>query len=134
MSHFEKVKGYLVELGHEIKEEYPTEGMFVINNEDQGINNMVLDCEDNLLVVEQKLLEVVVDDPQLFKQLLQINRNLIFGAFVLDETGKNLIFRDTLELENLDLNELEASLSALAMGLVESMDLLMALAGEADKA
>jgi hypothetical protein len=134
MSHFEKVKGYLVELGHEIKEEYPEEGMFVINNEDQGISNMVLDCEDNLLVIEQKLLEVAVDDPQLFKQLLQTNRNLIFGSFVLDETGKNLIFRDTLELENLDLNELESSLSALAMGLVESMDLLVALAGEEDKA
>lgn len=134
MSHFEKVKGYLLELGHEIKEEYPEEGIFVINNEDQGINQMVLDCEDDLLVIEQKLLEVVVEDSELFKQLLQLNRSLVFGAFALDETGKNLLFRDTLELENLDLNELEASLSALAFGLVESMDVLMALAGESENA
>jgi len=130
MSHFEKVKGYLVELGHEIKEEDAAEGIFVINNEDEGISNMVLDCEDNLLIIEQKLLEVAVDDPALYKQLLQTNRSLIFGAFVLDETGKNLIFRDTLELENLDLNELDSSLSALVLGLVENMDLLIALAGE----
>jgi len=131
MSHFEKVKGYLLELGHEIIEEYVEDGILVINNEDAGINNMFLDCEDNLLIIEQKLVDVKVDEAKLFRELLIINRRLVFGAFVLDETGKNLLFRDTLELENLDLNELEATLSSLALGLVESIDLLMAIADEA---
>jgi hypothetical protein len=55
---------------------------------------------------------------------------LVYGAYVLDETGKHLIFRDTLELENLDKNELEASLNSLALGLVENIDLLIQVSGE----
>lgn len=130
MSHFEKVKGYLLDLGHEILQEFPEEGMFIIENADHAINNMVIDCEDNLLLIEQKLLEVKVDKADLYRQLLQANRRLVFGAYVLDESGSNLIYRDTLELENLDQNELEGSLTALTMGLVENMDLLMEIAGE----
>ena len=41
------------------------------------------------------------------------------GAFVLDETGQKVIFRDTLQLENLDLNELEASINSLSLLLSE---------------
>lgn len=125
-----KVKNYLIDLGYEITQEFPEDQMFIINNEDNGVNNMILDCEDDLLIIEQKLLEVAVDSPELYKALLQANRNLVFGAFVLDETAKHLIFRDTLALENLDSNELEGSLSSLALGLVENMDLLMTISGE----
>jgi hypothetical protein len=38
---------------------------------------------------------------------------------VLDETGKKVIFRDTLQLENLDQNELEGSLNSLSLLLSE---------------
>jgi hypothetical protein len=130
MDYFMKVKNYLIDLGYEIAQEFPEDQMFIINNEDNGVNNMILDCEDDLLIIEQKLLEVAVDSPELYKALLQANRSLVFGAFVLDETAKHLIFRDTLALENLDSNELEASLSSLALGLVENMDLLMTISGE----
>lgn len=133
MSHFAKLKELVIELGYEINQELPEDEMLIISNEDQGVNNMILDCEDGLLIIEQKLLEVAVDDPELYKQLLQANRSLVFGAFVLDGSGKHLIFRDTLELESLDKNELEGSLSALVLGLVENMDLLMTIAGEAEK-
>lgn len=130
MSYFKKVKGFLQELGHDIVEEYVQDNMLVISNDDAGINQMFLDIEGDLLIMEQKLVEVKVEEAKLFKELLKINRQLVFGAFVLDESGKNLLFRDTLELANLDLNELEASLSSLALGLVESYDLLVLIAGE----
>jgi hypothetical protein len=130
MSYFEKLKSYLIELSYTIEKEFPEDEMIIISNEDKGVNNMILDCEDGLLIIEQKLVDVKVDDPKLFKQLLQANRKLIYGSYVLDETAKHLIFRDTLELENLDLNELEGSLGALSLGLVENMDLLITIAGE----
>jgi hypothetical protein len=58
----------------------------------------------------------------IFKSLLQKNRDIIHGAFVLEETGEKVIFRDTLQLENLDLNELEASLNSLGLLLSEYAD------------
>jgi hypothetical protein len=130
MSYFEKLKSYLIELSYTIEKEIPEDEMIIISNEDKGVNHMILDCEDGLLIIEQKLVDVKVDDPRLFKQLLQANRKLVYGSYVLDETAKHLIFRDTLELENLDLNELEGSLGALSLGLVENMDLLITIAGE----
>jgi hypothetical protein len=130
MNYSNKVKEYLLELGYQITKEIPEDQILIIDYDDNGVNNMILDCEDNLLIIEQKLVDVNVDNPELWKQLLQANRNLVFGAYVLDETAKHLIFRDTLELENLDKNELEASLNSLALGLVENIDLLLTIAGE----
>ena len=55
----------------------------------------------------------------LFKRLLQMNRNLVHGAFALDEDAKVVLFRDTLQIENLDRNELESSINALSIALSE---------------
>jgi hypothetical protein len=48
-----------------------------------------------------------------------MNRELVHGAFVMDEEARFILFRDTLQLENLDRNELEASIQALGMALAE---------------
>ncbi|MBW1898507.1 MAG: YbjN domain-containing protein [Deltaproteobacteria bacterium] len=56
----------------------------------------------------------------LYKRLLQMNRNLVHGAFVIDEDEKIILFRDTLQLENLDRNELEGSIHALSLALSEN--------------
>jgi hypothetical protein len=44
---------------------------------------------------------------------------LVHGAFVLNEEGTTLLFRDTLQLENLDRNELEGSIDALSLAMAE---------------
>ena len=45
-----------------------------------------------------------------------------FGAFVLDESGQRVLFRDTLQLGTLDSNELEASINALSLALAENLE------------
>ena len=64
-------------------------------------------------------MKVPQDPGDVFKRLLQINRDLVHGAFVLDENAELVLFRDTLQLENLDRNELEASIQALSLALAE---------------
>ncbi len=50
-----------------------------------------------------------------------MNRTMVHGAFVLDdEEGNRVLFRDTLQLENLDRNELEGSIQALGLALAEN--------------
>jgi hypothetical protein len=53
------------------------------------------------------------------------NQDIIHGAFVIDESGEKILFRDTLQLENLDLNELEASINSLSLLLSEYSDELI---------
>lgn len=119
VEHFSKVKDYLFELGFDIQSEDPTEGLVVITDEDKGISNLVIDCEEEILVLEQFIFPLQSDDPQILKRLLQINREIVHGALALDEEGKKVIFRDTLQLKNLDLNELEASVNAISLMLAE---------------
>jgi hypothetical protein len=119
VQYFSKVKDYLFELGFEIQTENSAEGLVVITDEEKGISNLVIDCEDEILVLEQFILPLKSDDPQILKRLLQINRETVHGALVLDETGSKVIFRDTLQLKNLDLNELEASVNAISLMLAE---------------
>ncbi len=122
----EKVKSYLQELGFSISSENAKEELVVIDDEEKGINNLIIDCEEPILVIEQIIMEVPGKANDFFKRLLQINRTVVHGAFVLDEDGKNVIFRDTLQLENLDKNELEGSINSLSLALAEYANELIA--------
>ena len=124
-SYFEKVKDYLLELDFTITQEDEEEGVFVVENEDAGINNVVLILAEPILIVEQLLFELSEDASDVHKQLLVKNRDIIHGAFALDETGRRVLFRNTHECENLDLNELEATLNSLALLLSEYSDELI---------
>ncbi|MBW1709818.1 MAG: YbjN domain-containing protein [Deltaproteobacteria bacterium] len=122
---FELVKEYLIDMGIPIISEDPAEELVVISDEDNGVKDLVIDCEEPILVLEQVIMQVPEQPGDLFKRLLQMNRELVHGAFVLDEEARLVLFRDTLQLENLDRNELEASIQALGLALVEfSSDLM----------
>lgn len=114
-SYFDKVQGFLLDLDFNILQENEEDGVFWVDKEEAGIHNLVIGCLDPILVMEQYLFNINNDNNDVYKKLLIKNRDIIHGAFVLDETGKKVIFRDTLQLENLDLNELEGSLNSLSL-------------------
>ncbi|PKQ62746.1 molecular chaperone Tir [Labilibaculum filiforme] len=118
-TYYNKVKDYLLNLEYNIIKEDKAEELFVVENPDGGIANLIVDCEDPVLIVEGVLFELKSENPEIYKALLKKNREIIHGAFVLDESGKKVLFRDTLQLENLDQNELEATLNSLEMLLSE---------------
>ncbi|MDP6923996.1 MAG: YbjN domain-containing protein [Candidatus Scalindua sp.] len=115
----QKVKDYLDELELSISSEDEAEELVIIDDEEKGLKNLIIDCEDPVLVLEQVIMDVPQNTDGFFKRLLQMNRTLVHGAFVLDEEGAKVIFRDTLQLENLDKNELEGSITALSIALAE---------------
>jgi len=119
MKKFDLVKQYLLELGIPIIEEDLAEELVVVDDEENGVKNMVIDCEEPILVIEQVIMKTPDEPSEFYKRLLQMNRELVHGAFVLDDKAEVVIFRDTLQLENLDQNELEASIQALSMALSE---------------
>ena len=120
MADFEKVKNYIMDMGFAISHEEPQEELVVIDDDERGIKNLVIDCEGSILIIEQVIIPMPKESSDFCKRILQINRTLVHGAFVLDEEGTTLLFRDTLQLENLDRNELEGSIDALSLGLAEN--------------
>lgn len=116
---FTKVKNYLTELNYEIVEENEKEGILIIDNEETGVSHMVLCCADPILIMEQYLCEIKQVSLETYRLLLQKNRDIIHGAFALDVSGTKLIFRDTLVLDTLDLDELESTFNSLGLLLSE---------------
>ena len=128
---FSTVKDYVLELGFAIEREIPEEEIVIINDEDRGISHLVIDCEDTVLVLEQLIIGLDPEAPAaVYRRLLQMNRELVFGAFVLNEEANALLYRNTLALDNLDLNELESTINALSLGLAENGDELSSFARE----
>jgi hypothetical protein len=114
-NNFSKIKNYVTELEYTIINESEEDSILVIEAEESGIKNLVLGCEDPILIMEQYITDIDSDSSEVYIELLKKNRDIIHGAFVLDDSGKKLIFRDTLQLENLDLNELESSINSLSL-------------------
>jgi len=126
MADFNTVKGYLQELHVAIVSEDPPQGILVVEAEELGLKNLVVDCEEPILIFEQMIMPVPAHPGELFRRLLQMNRTLVHGAFVLDEECTMVLFRDTLQLEHLDRNEVEGTIEALSMALAENATELIA--------
>ncbi|NUM73771.1 YbjN domain-containing protein [candidate division KSB1 bacterium] len=113
------IKSYVFDLDLKIVKEDRANEVIIVEDEEEGIKNLVIDCEPPMVILEQLIMPAPKKTGELYKRLLQMNNTLVHGAFALDEEGKNVFFRDTLELENLDRNELEASIRALSLALAE---------------
>jgi len=116
---FSIIKNYLLELNYNITHEDEKEGIMMIQNQNKGINNLIVGIASPILIIEQYIFKISAPKENIFQQLLQKNRDIVHGAFVLDETGEKVIFRDTLQIENIDLNELEGSINSLSLLLSE---------------
>lgn len=123
--YFLKINEYLLELGFEIRYADAQENILVVDKPELGIRNLVIGCGEPLLILEQYLLELPAPSLDIYRQLLQKNRDIIHGAFALDDTGRRLIFRDTLQIDSLDLPELEACVNSLGLLLSEFADELI---------
>ncbi|MFT5822501.1 MAG: hypothetical protein ACI8ZM_003757 [Crocinitomix sp.] len=122
MSHFDKVRDYLLELDYSIVKEDRENEVFIIESLEDGIQNVLIGIADPILIIEQYLFDLTANVGEVAKALLIKNRDIVHGAFVLDEEGTKVIFRDTLQVESLDLNELEGTLTSLSLLLSEYTD------------
>ena len=114
-----KVKEFITDLDLMIIKENAETGLFIVENESEGLKNVIIAVSDPIVIIQQHIFDLKEDNAEIFKSLLQKNQDIIHGAFTLDSSGKKVLFRDTLQIENLDLNELEGSLQSLSLLMTE---------------
>ena len=117
--YYSLIRSFLQNLQLEIKQENPKEGIFIVSNEPEGISNLIICVASPIVIFEQFIFEIKEQGDHVYKSLLQKNRDIIHGAFVLDDSGHKVIFRDSLQVENLDQNEFEATINSLSVLLSE---------------
>jgi hypothetical protein len=117
--YFKKIESFITKLGYSVSYQNKKDGIFCIEGEDDGIKNLIIGVAPPVIIFEQYLFTLKSDDKEILKSLLMKNRDIIHGAFVLDEEGKKVIFRYTMQIENLDMNEFEGALNSLGLLLSE---------------
>ncbi|MCH2234207.1 MAG: molecular chaperone Tir [Crocinitomicaceae bacterium] len=128
MNNFDKVKDYLMELEYSITNEDAENEFLIVESEEDGIKNAMIGIADPIIIVEQYLFDLNNNQGDVALELLKKNRDIVHGAFVLDDDGKKVLFRDTLQIDTLDLEELEGTLTSLSLLLSEYTDELLGFA------
>ena len=95
------------------------DGILKIDNEEDGIHNLIIGIAPPILIMEHYLFSFKNDNVGMFKQLLQKNRDMIHGAFVINEEGNKVLFRYTMQIDNIDLNEFDGAINSLGLLLSE---------------
>lgn len=79
-----------------------------------------------VVILRVRVMEVPGTEPrqaELFRQLLELNvRDLVHGSYGLE--GNHVVLTDTLELENLDYTEFEASFDSVTLALASHLGAL----------
>ena len=115
MNHFDTIEAFAVRLNCSVLYRNEKSGILKIDNQPDGIHNLILGVAPPILIMEQFLFSFRQDDLRMFKKLLQKNRDTIHGAFVINEEGDKVLFRYTMQLANLDFNEFESALNSLGL-------------------
>ncbi len=117
--YFKKIETYILKLGYSITYHDETKGVFCIESEADGIKNLIIGVAPPILIIEQFIFTLKNDDKEILKSLLIKNRDIIHGGFVLNEDGTKVIFRYTMQIENMGINEFEGALNSLGLLLSE---------------
>ena len=108
--------------GVEAKEVEP--GLWIVRTS-QGAE-VVVTCSGPVVILRVRVMEPPADDErrtELFRQLLEFNaRDLVHGSYGLE--GEHVVLTDTLELENLDYSEFQASFDSLTLALSSHLSAL----------
>ena len=91
-----------------------SEGIWRVESPDNKVENIIVSYEEPILFMRVNLMPAPEKNRENFyERLLQLNATEIpHGAFGLE--GENVVVIDTLQVENLDRNELQASIDSLA--------------------
>ena len=87
---------------------------------------VVVHCAPPVVLLRVRVMQLPAGEPrrgELFRQLLELNaRDLLHGSYGLE--SDQVVLTDTLELENLDYNEFEASFDSLTLALASHLGAL----------
>lgn len=116
------IEGYLIELNQPF--EQLEDGIWVLNDEEDHVPNVVILHSPPIITFRVKLMDVPEHRrAELFDKLLRLNAtDMIAGAYGIDQD--DVVIVDTLQSENLDFNEFQASIESLSLAIAEHYPVL----------
>ena len=119
----EDVEQYLIDL--DTAYETIGDGMYRLIDDMEEVDDILVLVTEPLVVFSVRLMKVPeINKEAFYRKLLDFNATaLVAGAYGID--GDDVVITDTLQLENLDFNEFQASVESLAMAIHDHYPILM---------
>lgn len=114
MASADDIEGYLIQMGVPFEQVAPHTWM--IHDEYEMIDNIIVSFNDPVVLFHVKLMDIGPDTDRLrlYETLLRLNTtDMMHGAYGLH--GDAVVATDTLQSENLDFNEFQASVDSLSL-------------------
>jgi hypothetical protein len=113
----EKLESYLVKL--ELTFQDAGKNTWVVREPEKGLASLFIMMADPLVVLRLTVMPVPRKSTEkLYEELLHLNAtDMVHGAYAVD--GKNVVIVDTLEGDTLDVEELQASIEAISLAVVQ---------------
>jgi len=118
----QKVESFLINLG--LTYETIEDNAWLITDNEKGLPAIAVIHEDPLVILSIKVMKRPAKNREPFyEELLRLNsEGLLHGAYAIE--GNELVLVDTLEHQNLSLEEFQASLDAMGLALAQHYQLL----------
>lgn len=110
------IEGYLIKMG--VSYDELGADTWMIRDSEEHVENLVVTLNDPVVLFSVKLADIPegCDRLRLYEELLRLNAaEMVHGAYGLD--GNSVVATDTLQSENLDFNEFQASVDALNLSI-----------------
>lgn len=119
----EEIESFLYQL--ELPFDSVGDGMWIIHNEADNIDNIVVIHDYPVLTVRVKVMQVPEENREaLFETLLRLNAtDMVAGAYGIEDDG-SIVIIDSIQTPNLDLNEIQGSIDAVSLALTTHFELL----------
>jgi hypothetical protein len=113
----EKLESYLVKLSLTFQE--AGKNTWVVREPEKGLASLFIMMADPLVVLRLTVMPIPgKGTDKLYEELLRLNAtDMVHGAYAID--GKHVIIVDTLEGDTLDVEELQASIEAISLAVVQ---------------
>lgn len=131
MTTTDQIEAYLIEA--ELPFEQVGDGLWLIHDEADYIDNIVLIHNDPVITFRVKLMEAPKDGRlELFQRLLELNAtSMVAGAYGLEDEA--VVIVDTLQSETLDFQEFQGSIDSIALAMREHYQELRTFAPSTDQ-
>ncbi len=112
----EDVEQFMIDM--DLSYEEVRDGVFHINDDLEDINDIYVIFTPPIVTFMVRLMPVPTEKrEEFYAMLLELNGQMIAGAYSIEN---NIVcLSDTLQTENLDFNEFQASLESIATALIE---------------
>lgn len=124
------IEAFLIKMG--VSYDNLGRNTWMIRDNEQQLDNLVVTLNDPVIVFHVKLMTIPSDCNRLrlYEELLRLNATeMLHGAYGLE--GDDVIATDTLQAENIDFNEFQASVDALNLAITAHYRRLAPLLGKA---